>query len=204
MRPQEGSRAVGYTQLLMASDQDSVVSGIRKLALMAMVGTTCAALISAGAQARMYQWKSAATGAPQLAGEPPAWYRSDRGGPRVRVFDSGNLVDDTAIKLPRVQAEELRAEAFRESEQRQRADALKRLERLARQQQRRRAEQERLAKEKLETEQQLAQQLKNEAANTESGPAVSSISPNETLDDATVARLKAIIGEFDRRGGQGR
>ena len=180
------------------------MSGIRKLALMTMVGATCAALISAGAQARMYQWKSAATGAAQLAGEPPAWYRSDRGGPRVRVFDSGNLVDDTAIKLPRNQSDELRTEAFRESEQRQRADALKRLERLARQQQRRRAEQERLAKEKLETEEQLALQLKNEAAETQAAPPVSSISPNETLDDATVDRLKAIIGEFDRRGGQSR
>lgn len=171
---------------------------------MAMMGTTCVALMSASAEARMYQWKSAATGAAQLAGEPPAWYRSERGGPRVRVFDSGNLVDDTAIKLPRNQSDELRAEAFRESEQRQRADALKRLERLARQQQRRRDEQERLAKEKLETEEQLAQQLKKEAAGTEAAPAVSPTSPNETLDDATVARLKAIIGEFDRRGGQGR
>jgi hypothetical protein len=180
------------------------VSGIRKLALMAMVGTTCAALMSVSAQARMYQWKSAATGAAQLSGEPPAWYRSDRGGPRVRVFDSGNLVDDTAIKLPRNQSDELRAEAFRESEQRQRTDALKRLERLARQQQRRRVEQERLAKERFETEEQLAQQLKSEEADSEAAPPVSSISPNETLDDATVARLKAIIGEFDRRGGQSR
>lgn len=181
-----------------------VVSGIRKLALLAIVGMTCAALVSVSAQARMYQWKNTATGAAQLSGEPPAWYRSERGGPRVRVFDSGNLVDDTAIKLPRSQAEQLREEAFRESEQRQQADALKRLERLARQQQRRRAEQERLAKEKLETEQQLAQQLKDERTDTATASPVSSISPNETLDDATVARLKAIIGEFDRRGGQTR
>ena len=176
--------------------------GIRKLLLLAVVGTVSGALVCVAAQARMYQWQSASTGASQLSGEPPSWYRSERGGPRVRVFDSGNLVDDTTIKLPRAQREDLRAEAFRESEQRQRAEALKRLERLALQQQRRQAEQERLAKEKLVSDRQMAQRLRNEAVNTQSQTEVSSISPNEPLDDETVARLKAIIGEFDRRGGQ--
>jgi len=40
---------------------------------------------------------SPTTGSVQLSGTPPAWYRSDVAGPRVQVFESGNLVDDTAI-----------------------------------------------------------------------------------------------------------
>lgn len=180
------------------------MTGIRKLLFLAVIGTVGGTLVSVAAQARMYQWQSAATGASQLSGEPPSWYRAERGGPRVRVFDSGNLVDDTAIKLPRAQREDLRAEAFRESEQRQRAEALKRLERLARQQQRRQTEQDRLEKERLVIDRQMAQKLRNEAVNTQPQTEVSSISPSEPLDDATIARLKAVIGEFDRRGGQPR
>jgi hypothetical protein len=185
----------------MDENRDSVVNAFRKFVFIAFVGSVSGALMAGAAQARMYQWQHASTGASQLSGEPPSWYRSGRGGPRVRVFDGGNLVDDTAISLPNAQREDLREEAFRESEQRQRAEALKRLERLARQQQRRQTEQDRLAKERAQTEQQLAQQLRAEAANATAQAPVSSISPNEPLDDATVVRLKAIIGEFDRRGG---
>lgn len=174
---------------------------ISKLVFATLIGTLGGVLIAADAQARMYQWRAATTDAAQLSGTPPAWYRSEYGGPRVRVFDSGNLVDDTAIELPPDQRKELRDEAFRESEQRQRAAALKRLERLASQQQRRRDAQQRAEKENLESKQQLAQNSRDAQSDNAAQPPVSSISPNEPLNDATVARLKALIGAFDRSGG---
>ena len=80
--------------------------GFTKLALVAAVGTLSAALIAGDAQALMYQWRSASNGAAQLSGTPPAWYRAEYGGPRVRVFGSGNLVDDTVIELPRGERED--------------------------------------------------------------------------------------------------
>jgi hypothetical protein len=175
---------------------------IRILVSAVSVVMTSVALTVGTAQARMYQWQSASTGSAQLSGEPPAWYRSEQGGPRVRVFENGNLIDDTVIALPRGQREKLREEAFRESEQRQRAAAVQRLERLALQQQRRRVEQERLAAEKLKTDAQLAQQSGNKADNAQPQTPISSLSPDQPLDEATVARLKAIIGEFDRQTGQ--
>ena len=193
--------AVRYTAHMKRRCADKRTALSSKFFVLAGVAVLSGVLIASGAQARMYQWQSATTGAVQLSGEPPAWYRSGRGGPRVRVFDGGNLIDDTVIELPPTQREDLRLEAFRESEQRQRAEALQRLERLARQQQLRKAEQERLAKARLEKDQQLAKQSSGEVANTATPATTSSFSPNEPLDDATVARLKELIGEFDRRGG---
>ena len=174
---------------------------IGKLAPHGAVLLIAGALMVGAAHARMYQWQSPATGSVQLSGEPPAWYRSTQQGPRVRVFDGANLVDDTSIALPNSQREELRADAFRESEQRQRDDALKRLERVARQQERRRTESERLQTVKSQTEREVALQARSSAVGIEpeAETPLSSISPDETLDEATVARLKAIIGDFDRR-----
>ena len=63
----------------------------------------------------------------------------------MRVFENGNLVDDTAIALPPTQREELRADAFHRADERRRADAVKRLERAARREAMRRAEQQRIA-----------------------------------------------------------
>jgi len=48
---------------------------------------------------RMYQWREPATGTLRMSGDAPEWYRSDRGGPRVKVFEHGVLVDDTAIEV---------------------------------------------------------------------------------------------------------
>ena len=53
--------------------------------------------VCVSAQARMYQWVNPNNQQIQLSGIPPAWYRSDNGGPRVRVFELGNLIDDTSI-----------------------------------------------------------------------------------------------------------
>jgi hypothetical protein len=64
------------------------------------------------AGARMYQWRDAVTGSLQLAGKPPRWYRNGEPGPRVKVFERGQLVDDTAQRIEPSQAAELRAHAF--------------------------------------------------------------------------------------------
>ncbi len=60
----------------------------------------------------MYQWSNTATGTVQLSGSPPAWYRSTSPGPRVFVFDNGQLVDDTSVSVPEEQRQLLRANAF--------------------------------------------------------------------------------------------
>jgi len=46
--------------------------------------------------APMYQWTDPQTGSVQLAGHPPPWFRTGAPGPRVRVFEHGKVVDDTA------------------------------------------------------------------------------------------------------------
>ena len=81
----------------------------------ARVTLTVIVVVSAGqAEARMYQWSNAATGTVQLSGSPPAWYRSTSSGPRVFVFDDGQLIDDTAVPLPEEQRQVMRDEAFGE------------------------------------------------------------------------------------------
>lgn len=153
------------------------------------------AFVPALADARMYQWVSPGSGAVQLSGQPPPWYRSARDGPRVRVFDNGNLVDDTAIALPRAQREELREAAFRESEQREQFEAVQRLERAARREQLHRDEAAR--QEQARRERSAAQAASAAQTGAQDAPEQA---PEEPLDDDTVARLKAIISEYDRRG----
>lgn len=46
--------------------------------------------------AKMYQWVDQNTGSVQLAGQSPPWYCSTRSGPRVRVYEHGKVIDDTA------------------------------------------------------------------------------------------------------------
>lgn len=86
------------------------------------------ALLASVADARMYQWVDPATGSVQMSGTPPTWYRSARGGPRVQVFDGGNVVDDTSIALTDDQNQALRDEAFRQFDESNQLKALKRLE----------------------------------------------------------------------------
>lgn len=68
--------------------------------------------IAPAAAARMYQWQDPDTGTTQLSGTPPAWYRSNTDGPRVFVFEKGQLVDDTARKLPEDERKHLRRQAL--------------------------------------------------------------------------------------------
>jgi len=51
----------------------------------------------------------------QLSGSPPAWYRSPAPGPRVLVFDNGQLVDDTAVVVAEDLRQSLRSDAFGEA-----------------------------------------------------------------------------------------
>ncbi len=74
-------------------------------------------VISQQTLARMYQWVEPDTGTTQLSGKPPAWYRSDAGGPRVLVFEKGRLIDDTSIEMSQQGQRELRRRAFIKAEQ---------------------------------------------------------------------------------------
>ncbi len=60
-------------------------------------------LLASGAAVaeRMYQWLDPATGTMQLAGAPPAWYVNGAAGPRVRVFENGRVIEDTARQTSR-------------------------------------------------------------------------------------------------------
>ena len=70
------------------------------------------AIISLPTEARMYQWVDSETGTTQLSGKPPAWYRSGQTGPRIFVFERGQLVDDTGIKVSEEQRGLLRQRSF--------------------------------------------------------------------------------------------
>jgi len=147
--------------------------------------------VSVGSQARMYQWISPTSQQTQLSGIPPAWYRSEAGGPRVQVFEQGNLIDDTKIALPPSQREDLRDAAFNELQQRQQAEALRRLELVARRSALKEKEDEirteRVAAEKAERQAKQLQEKDQAASGIE-----------ENVDAAMIDRLKSLIGQFDR------
>ncbi len=81
-----------------------------------IIGVCVIALSCADAHARMYQWSNPSSGIVQLSGSPPAWYRSTTQGPRVLVFDNGQLIDDTAVTVDEPVRQSLRAEAFTDEE----------------------------------------------------------------------------------------
>ena len=83
-------------------------SVMRRFTFMLALGV----ILTAGAEARMYQWTNPENGNVQLAGAPPAWYRSANPGPRVLVFDNGELVDDTAVPVSDEQRLALRSAAL--------------------------------------------------------------------------------------------
>lgn len=77
-----------------------------------IIFTLCIALFNHSAIARMYQWVDPQTGATQLSGKPPSWYRGSQEGPRIIVFEKGKVIDDTAIKLVDDERLRLRNDAF--------------------------------------------------------------------------------------------
>ena len=143
-------------------------------------------LFATSAGARMYQWQDPVTKSVQFSGVPPAWYRSPEGGPRVRVYDGGTLIDDTYIRLSPEDNATLREAAFRVLEQEREQEAIKRLERAARREQARRDQAEREAR--------RAQAAVEQEDTTQAPPEVLP----ENLDPAMVSRLKAIISAYDK------
>ena len=63
----------------------------------------------------MYQWQSPQSGRVQLSGSVPSWYRANERGPRVLVFENGQLIDDTALPVSEMKRLELRESALAES-----------------------------------------------------------------------------------------
>ncbi|MCC7412687.1 MAG: hypothetical protein IT495_13810 [Gammaproteobacteria bacterium] len=78
------------------------------LCLLAAASPVCAG--------RMYQWIDARTGTTQMSGRPPAWYRTERPGPRVFVFENGQIIDDTARTVETDERAALRAQALRSAD----------------------------------------------------------------------------------------
>lgn len=159
-------------------------------------------LCATAAQARLYQWVSPETGTPQLSGEPPSWYRSADGGPRVRVYERGVLVDDTAMNLPEERRQALREEAFRDSTANAQFQALRKLDQAVRRQAAREAEEARRTRRAQarpgEAEPQRAADRQPEDE-PKAAPTSVFVGDSNQLDAATVQRLKAIITEWDRR-----
>lgn len=145
-------------------------------------------LFSTAAGARMYQWQDPVSKSVQFSGVPPAWYRSPEGGPRVRVYDAGKLVDDTWIRLSPEDNQTMREAAFRAFEEEREQEAIKRLERAARREDARREQAEREAR-------RVAAAAEGEQSDTSQAPP--EVLP-ESLDPEMVGRLKAIIAEYDR------
>ncbi|NIR30430.1 MAG: hypothetical protein GWN84_14205 [Gammaproteobacteria bacterium] len=170
---------------------------MRRALLTLLLTLLCATAV----QARVYQWVSPETGTVQLSGEPPLWYRSVAGGPRVRVYERGVLVDDTAINLPAERRQALREEAFRDSTARAQSQALRKLDQAVRRQAAREAERARRTR---RGRTQGRAQAEDPRAGDEANAAASSalVEDSGQLDAATVQRLKAIITEWDRRNAQ--
>jgi len=143
-------------------------------------------LLSSAASARLYQWQDPRSQSMQLSGVPPAWYRSPEGGPRVRVYEDGRLVDDTYIQLNGEQSATMRELAFKALQEERQVLAIKRLERTMRVEESRREQARRNAERQAQEE---------ATSNTDEAPP--DVLP-ESLEPAEVRRLKEIIAEFDR------
>ena len=143
-------------------------------------------LVSTTAGARMYQWQDPDSGSIQFSGIPPTWYRSPEGGPRVRVYDAGKLVDDTYIQLSDEDSATMRELAFRELQEERQLEAIKRLERAALREENRRKQAEREA---------LRAQAETDGSDTSEAPP--EVLP-DSLSAEEVSRLKAISAGYDR------
>lgn len=142
------------------------------------------------ASARMYQWVNPASGRIELSGTPPAWYRTESGGPRVQVFENGQMVDDTAIALSASQSEKLREAAFEEFELRRQAERVKRLEKAARREAARRQA-------RGEEPADVASEPGTQEAETTAQSPVEELP--DVLDQSTIDRLKDLIQDWDKQ-----
>ncbi len=141
--------------------------------LVVLAGTV---LLPGGAAARLYQWVDPGTGTTQMSGRPPAWYRGSQGGPRILVFEAGRLIDDTAREVPDAEQSALRAHAFAP-------------EAPVRSQER----------DRIEPTLHVDPAPAPEAVPGEAERHEAAEGTLPGVDQATIERLKAIIGEWDRR-----
>lgn len=153
-------------------------------------------LIAGLVEARMYQWVNPGTGSSQLSGKPPAWYRTEAGGPRVLVFENSQLLDDTSVNVEPQQRLKLRQEAFQLSAEEQKK-GLTSKEAIARLEEQIRA---------LVESPELDQYLQSPDAETDLEELPELITegapekkPETESADERVERLKALISRWDDR-----
>ena len=172
--------------------------GIRVRGMLAASVVALGLGVTGFAEARMYQWTSPQTGLAQLSGSPPSWYRSGAPGqPRVLAYENGTLVDDTSLQVSEERALMLREAAFDEVQRRKELVALKRLEETARREAEKAARKLRREKKR---EDRLVRAQTSETATENSESPLGSL---EQFGSETIKRLKSIIAEFDRLGGEG-
>jgi hypothetical protein len=144
-----------------------------------------------GADSRLYQWTNPVSGTTQMSGKPPAWYRSqDETGPRVFVFESGKLIDDTSIAVAEEQRAELRSTAFGVAEVEVAPEPLFEGEGDF-------ASQLRLSLPGFEEESAAGQSSETTQAMTEGGGPPQA--PSDDKIQQSIDRLKAIIYDWDNR-----
>ena len=137
-------------------------------------------MVPVSVSARMYQWVDPGTGTTHWSGRPPAWYRGSQRGPRVLVFDGGRLIDDTARRVPDAERDVLRTQAFAPDPEAATptADA---------------------PAEGVDAEPPFPIDAAGPNAAPVEDPKIGAEVPLPGVDHATIERLKAIIGEWDRR-----
>ena len=149
----------------------------RALSLFLLAGLV---IVPVPVAARMYEWVDPGTGTTHWSGRPPAWYRGSQRGPRVLVFDGGRLIDDTAWRVPDAERDVLRTQAFAPEPESPTptADA---------------------PAEGVDAEPPSPIEAAGLKATPVEGPKAGAEVPLPGVDQATIERLKAIIGEWDRR-----
>ncbi len=104
---------------------------LQKVVIMRWAVLTVTICLAFPCVARVYQWTDPETGTAYMSGTPPAWYRTREGGPRVLVYDEGELVDDTEWQASREREKSLRQKALKELEERKLAEEQRRQEEAA-------------------------------------------------------------------------
>ena len=160
---------------------------IRNAVLISILGVTMIAAESVSA--RMYQWVNGGSGRVQMSGEPPSWYRSGRGGPRVMVFDRGFLVDDTRIDVSIIRRLALRKDAFDQLDERRALADLRRINEA-------KERQDEAAERRLAQAERVKRQSR--PSNRERDAEKSLDALPDALNSDGIARLKAIISAFDQ------
>jgi hypothetical protein len=154
-------------------------------------------VISASVEARMYQWVNPQSGYTQFSGQPPTWYRSARGGPRVVVFENGKLIDDTARQVSESVRESLRAQAFKKARE-VKPPVISEKEKPTAPLPEKAEETEPYIPERIEDHFAKKGEAAEKADAQEPPPLMAPKKPKDP-DEETVEQLRAIIAEWDKR-----